>query len=82
MLKKTSPKDYCQIFDENEIEITDTLMIQSIKKRTQELWINAKMSHSQAIAHESTQKEVLPIKELVPKQFHEWLNIFDEKAST
>ena len=74
---------YCQTFNENEIKTMDTLMIQSIKKGTlEELWINAKMSHSQVIAHKSAQKEVLPIEELVPKQYHEWLNVFDEKAST
>jgi len=61
----------------------DTLTIQSIKEGTlEELWINEKTSHSQAIAHESTQKEVLPIKELVPRQFHKWLDVFNEKAST
>jgi len=58
-------------------------MIQSIKKGTlEELWINAKTSHSQTIAHDSMQKEVLPIEESVPKQYHEWLDVFNEKAST
>jgi hypothetical protein len=47
----------------------------------EELWINVKTSHSQTLAHEHDQKKDIPIKELVPKEYHEWLDVFNEKAS-
>jgi len=33
------------------------------------------------IAHEHAQKENTPIGELVPEEYHEWLDVFNEKAS-
>jgi transposase InsO family protein len=47
----------------------------------EELWINVKTSHSQTLAHEHDQKRDIPIKELVPEEYHEWLDVFNEKAS-
>jgi hypothetical protein len=47
----------------------------------EELWINVKTSHSQTLAHEHDQKKDIPIKELVPEEYHEWLDVFNEKAS-
>jgi hypothetical protein len=47
----------------------------------EELWINVKTSHSQTLAHEHDQKKNIPIEELVPEEYHEWLDVFNEKAS-
>jgi hypothetical protein len=47
----------------------------------EELWINVKTSHSQTLAHEHDQKKDIPIEELVPEEYHEWLDVFNEKAS-
>jgi hypothetical protein len=33
------------------------------------------------LAHEHNQKKDIPIKELVPEEYHEWLDVFNEKAS-
>jgi hypothetical protein len=46
----------------------------------EELWINVKTSHSQTLAHEHDQKKDIPIKELVPEEYHEWLDVFNEKG--
>jgi len=47
----------------------------------EELWINIKMSHSQSIAHEHAQKKSIPVEELIPEEYHKWLDIFNEKAA-
>jgi len=47
----------------------------------EELWINVKTSHSQTLAHEHDQKKDIPIKQLVPEEYHNWLDVFNEKAS-
>jgi len=47
----------------------------------EELWINVKTSHSQTLAHEHDQKKDIPVEELVPKEYHDWLDVFNEKAS-
>jgi len=35
-----------------------------------ELWINVKMSLFQTITHEHNQKKDIPVKELVPEEYH------------
>ena len=47
----------------------------------EELWINLKISHSQTLAHEHSQKKDIPVEEIIPKEYHEWLDVFDKKAS-
>jgi hypothetical protein len=47
----------------------------------EELWINVKTLHSQTLAHEHNQKKKIPIKELIPEEYHKWLDVFNEKAS-
>ena len=47
----------------------------------EELWINVRTSHSQALAHEHNQKKDIPVKELAPEEYHDWLDVFNEKAS-
>ena len=39
-------------------------------KELEELWINVKMSLSQTITHEHDQKKDIPVKELVPEEYH------------
>jgi len=54
-------------------------MISSTK--LEELWINVKTSHSQTLAQEHDQKKKIPVEEIVPEEYHEWLDVFNEKAS-
>ena len=50
-------------------------------RELEELWINLKTSHSQTLAHEHSQKKDIPVEEIVPKEYHQWLDVFDKKAS-
>ena len=40
-----------------------------------------KVHHAQTPAHEHDQKKNIPVKKLIPEEYHEWLDIFNEKAS-
>src|SRR5258708_18866280 len=55
--------------------------IQISHAELEEIWINVKTSHSQVLAHEHDQKKDIPIKELFPEEYHEWLDVLNEKAS-
>ena len=44
-----------------------------------ELWINAKMTTTTSIQAEiNQQKEDLPLTEQIPKEYHRYLDVFDE----
>jgi hypothetical protein len=65
-----------------DLETTDNLLLQYIGiGNLNELWINAKLSHSQTLTQEFDQKKEIPIEERVPEQYHEWLDVFNKKAS-
>ncbi|RXW20770.1 hypothetical protein EST38_g5090 [Candolleomyces aberdarensis] len=62
--------------DPNEIE-------DELKAETKPLWIRAKTTASQTLAqkHEEVKPEV-PLKEQIPKEYHDYLDVFDKKTAT
>ena len=47
-----------------------------------ELWINVKMTTATAIQAEiNQQKEDLPLTEQIPKEYHQYLDVFDENKA-
>jgi hypothetical protein len=76
-------------FDLSQESDDQALIISYLQgKATEELedvWINSTMSHSQAFAEKyegNVQDEQIDLKEAVPPELHEYLNVFsDEKAS-
>ena len=69
---------------QNPIGDTDlAVLIASITGETDdEAWINSKATMATKIQAEiNAKKEILPIKEQIPKEFHEFLDIFDEEKA-
>jgi len=65
--------------DDNDL----TLLVSSITgEMDTDTWINAKMSTSTEIQAEvNLRKEVIPLEEQVPKEFHDFLDIFSEEKA-
>ncbi len=77
-------------FDPSETEFDDNaLLISYINGETtpelDDVWINSTMSHSQAFSQKyegNTQDELIDLKDIVPPQFHDYLDVSsDEKAT-
>ena len=48
-----------------------------------DIWINAKMSTAMEIQAElNWKKKYLPLEEQIPKEFHDFLDIFSEEKAT
>ncbi|KAJ2927416.1 hypothetical protein H1R20_g9679, partial [Candolleomyces eurysporus] len=57
-------------------------IIADLKTETKPLWIRAKTTTSQTLAqkHEEVKKEV-PLEEQIPKEYHDYLKVFDKEAA-
>ena len=56
-----------------------TLLITILGNTSSDLWINAKTSTATAIQAEiNQQKEDLPLTDQIPKEYHQYLDVFDE----
>ncbi len=77
-------------FDPSETEFDDNaLVISYINGETtpelDDVWINSTMSHSQAFSQKyegNTQDERIDLNDVVPPQFHEYLDVFSDEKST
>ena len=72
--------DEIKILREDE----DDILIQyfGMDASLEDIWINAKTSHSQTLAQEHAPEKEIPIRERIPKEFHEFLSVFDEKVAS
>ena len=69
---------------QNPLDDTDlAVLIASITgEMDDEAWINSKVTMATKIQAEiNAKKKILPIKEQIPKEFHEFLDIFDEEKA-
>ena len=56
-----------------------TLITTILGDASSELWINAKTTTATSIQAEiNQQKEDLPLTEQIPKEYHQYLDVFDE----
>ena len=59
-----------------------TLIMTILGDASLELWINAKMTTATAIQSEiNQQKEDLPLTEQIPKEYHQYLDVFDKNKA-
>ena len=65
--------------------LDETLPIQIIGNTEQDkpnIWINAKLTTSQLLHQtQDEKKKVVPLKEQIPEEYHEFLDVFDEKKA-
>jgi len=68
----------------NPLSEEENLVIQMIGNMEQDepnIWINAKMTTSLLLHQTHDEKKVVPFKEQIPEEYHEFLDIFDEKKA-
>lgn len=66
-----------------EEEDDQDLLVSFIHGETEDVWIRAKTTASQTLAQENAQEErKLSLEEMVPPEYHEFLDIFDKNAAT
>ena len=58
------------------------MLIASITREPEELWINAKATTATQLQAEATEKKkILPLEEQIPEEFHEFLDVFSEEKA-
>ena len=66
---------------QNPLQQTElaTLIMTILRDTSSELWLNTKTTTSTTIQAEiNQQKEDLPLTDQIPKQYHQYLDVFDE----
>ena len=65
----------------NTLDANNEHVLETIQEYHQGVWINKTNMATKLAAAENLKKEVLPLKEMIPKEFHEYLDIFDEQKA-
>ena len=71
-------------FMNRTINILDTdneHILETIQEYHQEIWINKTNMATELAMAENLKKKTLPLEEMIPKKFHEYLDIFDEQKA-
>ena len=63
----------------NILDTTEEHILESIEEYIQEMWINKTDLATELAMVENLKKTELPVEEMILKEFHEYLDIFDEK---
>ena len=80
MRKNTSIEPRTLYIDENEKSFDISFI--NVNGKIEPIWINAKTNLAMDMAiEEHLKKKELPITELVPPEYHEFLDVFDEKKA-
>jgi hypothetical protein len=59
-----------------------SLLVSMITGETDDVWINAKLNKATEIQAEiNSKKKDLPLEEQIPKEFHEYLDVFSEEKA-
>ena len=76
--KNESPRNEEENEDEEKEQIAEEM-----KKESKPIWIRAKFTASQQIAQKKEeQKKALPLRQQIPKDYHDYLDRFDEKTAS
>ena len=65
----------------NALDVNDEHILETIQEYHQEVWINKKNMATELAMAENLKKKDLPLEEMIPKEFHEYLHIFDEQKA-
>jgi len=68
---------------QNPLDDNETSLLVSMinGKMDDGIWINAKTTASQDLHMKYDKKEEITLEEQIPKEFHEWLDVFDKKKA-
>ena len=64
----------------NVLDTDEEYILETIQEYHQGIWIN-KTNMATELAMAENLKKTLPLKEMIPKEFHEYLDIFDEQKA-
>ena len=65
----------------NALDADDEHVLETIQEYHQEVWINKTHMATKLAMAENLKKKVLPLEEMILKEFHEYLDIFDEQEA-
>ena len=65
----------------NILDTNDEHILETIQEYHQGIWINKTNMATELAMAENLKKKTLPLEEMIPKEFHEYLDIFDEQKA-
>ncbi|PIL30445.1 hypothetical protein GSI_07144 [Ganoderma sinense ZZ0214-1] len=79
---KPPPPGFLPEWDGTEESLLDALATGRTLRNAPKLFVSATYTYSQQLAEQEYQKkEIRPVEEIVPKQYHEYLRVFSKEAS-
>ena len=65
----------------NALDAEDKHILETIQEYHQGVWINKTNMATELAMAENLKKKTLPLEEMIPKEFHEYLDIFNEQKA-
>ena len=65
----------------NIMDTNEEYILGTIQEYHQGIWINKTNMATELAMAENLKKKALPLEEIIPKEFHEYLDIFDEQMA-
>ena len=65
----------------NALDADDEHILETIQEYQQGIWINKTNMATKLAMAENLKKKTLPLEEMIPREFHEYLDIFDEQKA-
>ena len=65
----------------NILDTDEEHVLETIQEYHQGIWINKTNMATELAMAENLKKKTLPLKEMIPKEFHEYLDIFDKQKA-
>ena len=65
----------------NALDTNDEHVLETIHEYHRGVWINKTNMANELAMAENLKKKTLPLEEMIPKEFHEYLDIFDEQKA-
>ena len=65
----------------NTLDAEDEHILETTQEYHQEVWINKTNMATELAMVENLKKKTLPLEEMIPKEFHEYLDIFNEQKA-
>ena len=65
----------------NILDTDEEHVLETIQEYYRGIWINKTNMATELAMAENLKKKALPLEEMIPKKFHEYLDIFDEQKA-
>ena len=65
----------------NILDTTEEHILESMEEYIKTMWINKTNLTTELAMAENLKKTELPVEEMIPKEFHEYLDIFNEQKA-